>query len=105
MKHRKTALLFTMAMTFALAGCGQKAGQEQTTAATSAAEGEQQTQTAGEFSYPMQAGDALTYWCELQGTVSPNFSNLGETPFAKAWMQETGEIGRASCRERVSHQV
>lgn len=38
----------------------------------------------------MEAGDALTYWCELTTTVSANYSNLGDTPFGKAWQEQTG---------------
>lgn len=83
MKKRKTALFLTAAMTLALAGCGGKAEPEATTAAAAGTESAQKADGGGEFSYPMTAGDALTYWCELQGTVSPNYSNLGETPFAK----------------------
>ena len=87
MKKRKTALFLTAAMTLALAGCGGKAELEATTAAAAGTESAQKADGGGEFSYPMTA---LTYWCELQGTVSPNYSNLGETPFAKTWMKETG---------------
>ena len=38
----------------------------------------------------MADGPKFTYWCDLNTVVSPNFSNLGETPFAKNWMAKTG---------------
>lgn len=45
---------------------------------------------AQEFTYPMETGANLTYWCELNQNVSANFSNLGDTPFGKEWQKETG---------------
>lgn len=104
MKKRTLSLLLTAAMTAtALAGCG---GSQATTGESTQAEGtnsgagastgagETKAEGAGagaaEFSYPMAAGDKLSYWCELTTTVSANYASLGDTPFAKGWQKETG---------------
>ena len=100
MKKRWLSLFVAAATVMTtVTGCGGGAKQEP--AATSAAASQDasketttgasgETAAAAEFSYPMAAGDKLSYWAELQGTVSPNYSNLGETPFAKAWTGATG---------------
>lgn len=95
MKKRALSLLVSAAMVaITLAGCGEskgsgitetentKAGQETTTVAS--------TEPAGEFTYPMADSPKFTYWAELTNTVSANFANLGDTPFAKNWMEKTG---------------
>ncbi|MDF2484058.1 MAG: transporter substrate-binding protein [Herbinix sp.] len=46
--------------------------------------------TSTEFTYPMTSGKTLTYWTGLNANVSANYANLGDTPFAKAWMERTG---------------
>ncbi|MDO5406338.1 MAG: extracellular solute-binding protein [Eubacteriales bacterium] len=89
-KNKVMSLILAASMTAAsLAGCGGGAAEEPaaTQAAAKPAEG---GAAPAEFSYPMAAGDKLTYWAELTTTVSANFSNLGETPFAKGWMENTG---------------
>ena len=47
---------------------------------------------AGNQAAPAQAvTQKITYWCQLaDGIVSANFSNLGDTPFAKGLMEKTG---------------
>lgn len=100
MKKRQVAsLLVSAAMVASLAGCGGSKTADTQTAApttaqgTTAAEGSQaagETTAAAEFSYPMADGGSFSYWCELTTTVSANYSNLGETPFAKNWMEKTG---------------
>lgn len=42
------------------------------------------------FSYPMQGNPTITYWASLSTNVSPNYKNLGDTPFGKELMKETG---------------
>lgn len=95
MRKKSMAVLLSAAMTASmLAGCGssgqsQEAAQPQETTqpqGTSAAA----VEPAEEFAYPMADGPKFTYWCDLNTVVSPNFSNLGETPFAKNWMAKTG---------------
>lgn len=96
MKKKGLSVLLAASMTAAsLAGCGGGTSESTTAAAgTTAAQTEAGTlateAAAEEFSYPMEAGDKLTYWAQLSTTVSPNFSNLGDTPFAKNWMEKTG---------------
>jgi putative aldouronate transport system substrate-binding protein len=63
----------------------QAAGQETTQGAAQAG-----STSSKEFSYPMSAGDKVTYWGLLSTTESPNFANRGDEPFAKAWMEQTG---------------
>lgn len=86
--NRKLNVLLTAtAAAVLLAGCGgsgtasDSAVQQDAVSAQGPAE---------EFSYPMTDAQGLTYWCELNTVVSPNYSNLGDTPFSKNWMEKTG---------------
>lgn len=86
----------TAAMTASLAGCGGGETAATTTAAAesknaeSTAASNTETEAAAEFSYPMEAGEPLQYWVETTTTVSANYANLGDTPFAKGLMENTG---------------
>ncbi|MCL2478712.1 MAG: extracellular solute-binding protein [Treponema sp.] len=40
--------------------------------------------------YPIQTTVTLNYWLALNANVSPNFANLGDTPFGQALMKNTG---------------
>lgn len=78
-----------------MTGCGGRGTSEIQTAgptqeATASQAGQTTSDEVAEFTYPMAAGGKLTYWGELTTTVSANFSNLGETPFAKEWTKRTG---------------
>lgn len=88
-KKALALLLAASTMTVSLAACGGKE-VSQTTGAAVPGETTAAAQEAGPFAYPMSEGDRMTYWCELTTTVSANFSNLGETPFAKEWEKNTG---------------
>lgn len=103
-KKRALAVLLTGAMTAGvLTGCGdngsgqakQDQPQQQSPAPTQEqAEGAADTAPSAdapqEFTYPMDAGASLTYWCELNQNVSANYANLGDTPFGQEWQKETG---------------
>ena len=86
----------TAVMTTGLAGCGGGETAATTTAAAeskgaeSSAASNTETEAAAEFSYPMEAGEPLQYWVETTTTVSANYANLGDTPFAKGLMENTG---------------
>jgi putative aldouronate transport system substrate-binding protein len=41
-------------------------------------------------SYPLTTAATLNYWLGLNTNVSPNYSNLGDTPFAKGLQERTG---------------
>lgn len=75
-----------------LVGCGnsEKAAPETSAQKTAEAEAETTQAAAEEFTYPMQEGDKLQYWCDLTTTVSANYSNLGDTPFGQGWQEKTG---------------
>ncbi len=84
---KKTALLLAAILTASsLAGCSQNASTEGT--GTAAPEQTQPSQEAAANNTP--AGGKITYWGLLSTTESPNFSNRGDEPFAKAWMEQTG---------------
>ncbi len=95
MKRKLLALATTAAIVMSLfAGCsnGSKGADSKGTdtgnqpeATAPAAEN-----TSDEFSYPLATGKSLTYWTGLNANVSANYANLGDTPFAKAWMEQTG---------------
>lgn len=90
---RALALGMSAAMVGAtLAGCGGSASStaESTAASTeasSAATAEDNATTDNDKPY---AGTTLTWYTTLNGNVSDNFSNLGETPWAKYVQERTG---------------
>lgn len=94
MKKKVISLLLSASMVAtALVGCGgNKSTTTDTTAAQVAAETTVQAagEAAAEFAYPMSNSPKFSYWAELTTTVSALHSNLGETPFAKGWMESTG---------------
>jgi putative aldouronate transport system substrate-binding protein len=63
------------------------AGGRQATGGTSAGGA---TTTTPVGSYPLTTDATLTYWTPLNVNVSPNYPNLGETPFAKGLQERTG---------------
>lgn len=74
------------------AGCNGGGKETETSGASSGADTSQAVENVtpeAEMENPADGG-SFTYWCELNTAVSPNFSNLGETPFAKNWMEKTG---------------
>ena len=102
MKKRIVAILTGLSMTVTLlAGCGDAKKQEsvqnapkaesssQTETSSASQTAEENNNTDG-FTYPLTDGSKLTYWAELNQNVSANYVNLGETPFAQAWMEQTG---------------
>lgn len=90
MKKRAAALILAAAAGAAvLTGCGGGADTKTENQKEIGGSG-QAAASPEDFSYPMEAGDPLTYWADLQTTVSANYSNLGDTPFAKGLQERTG---------------
>jgi putative aldouronate transport system substrate-binding protein len=52
--------------------------------------GEAAATTTPVGTYPVQTDVTLSYWLDFNNNVSPNFANLGDTPFAKALISQTG---------------
>ena len=74
-----------------LAGCG---GSTEGTASTatetaSSASTAAESGNAGEFTYPMAAGH-ITYWCNLNENIGSYYKDMGESPFGKGLMENTG---------------
>jgi putative aldouronate transport system substrate-binding protein len=44
----------------------------------------------GKIEYPVKTDVTLRYWGEMSISVAANFTNLGETPYGKAWQEKTG---------------
>ena len=96
MLKRKLVALFTVVVTVStlFTGCSNNSKNtnsddraSNTESGSTATDGEGSTT---EFSYPMTSGKTLTYWAALNQSVSANYANLGDTPFGKAWMEQTG---------------
>ncbi len=101
-KWKKSAALFA-ALTMAgslLAGCGSSTEtSNENGGASEPAKTEEQAESGAdagasaepsEVSYPLADGGELTYWLQLNGNVSANFTNLGDTELGKAWQENTG---------------
>ncbi len=93
-KYLARAIAIITAMT-TLVGCSsQPSSSNQSTQTTQTPETVSQSESvaseSGEFSYPMEATDKIVYWTNLNPNVSANYTNLGETPFGKALMEQTG---------------
>ena len=94
---RVSALLLAAVMTVScFAGCGgnnEQASNNNNQASNNnqaATNNTEQAATNEEFSYPMQTDVTVTYWAELNGNVSANYTNLGDTAFGKNLQKETG---------------
>jgi putative aldouronate transport system substrate-binding protein len=84
MKMLKVVLLAMLALLLALpvfAGGGAQGGQSGGTPTAAA---------TGPFSYPIRGGAKVSYWEQPQNIWAANYSNLGQTPFAKGLMERTG---------------
>ena len=94
---RVSALLLAAAMAIScFAGCGgsdnQQASNNQQAGSNNEVAGgnTEQAATNKEFSYPVQTDVTVTYWAELNGNVSANYTNLGDTAFGKNLQEQTG---------------
>lgn len=70
-----TTGLITAALTAVGTGCGQD---------------ENAVQQFSFEGYPIGDGAKLTYWCGLNGNLTPSTDSLGNTPYAKKLQEETG---------------
>ncbi|MDR2536430.1 MAG: extracellular solute-binding protein [Treponema sp.] len=60
--------------------------------------------------YPVQTNTTLSYWLELHANISPNFPNIGQSPFGKGLQEHTGikvnflhpPIGANASREQLN---
>lgn len=86
------SLLIGATLMTSLAGCssgGKEPSDTKPTGTVTENTGDS-TEAVTEFSYPMNSTDTFTYWTGLNSNVSANYMNLGDTPFGKAWMEQTG---------------
>lgn len=78
------ALILAMAMAVScLTACGGKDTGKGN-------EGGNEGGAAGTVSYPLDTDVTVTYWAELNGNVSANFTSMADTPFGKALQEQTG---------------
>lgn len=89
------ALLATVSlMTGGMAACGkgEDGGLESSTVKQTKSEVQETGQTAGEeeFTYPMAGDNEITMYQMLNANVSTNFSNRGDTEWAKGIIERTG---------------
>jgi putative aldouronate transport system substrate-binding protein len=92
---KTTAIALSLASVMTIAACSNSGGDpsepsKETTKESQTAENSGSNAEVKEFSYPMEKGDALTYWLATTNTVTANFANLGDSPFAKGLMKNTG---------------
>ncbi|MDR2376324.1 MAG: extracellular solute-binding protein [Treponema sp.] len=85
MKKRILAVLLVLFTVSALFAGGSQAGR-----GTSGGTGGSAATTTPLGSYPLKTDVTLSYWLTLSLNISPNFSNLGDTPFGKALQEKTG---------------
>lgn len=94
LKHAAAAAM-AASMIVSLVACGQKQEAETSAPAAEKTEAKSEGESGGtaapaEFSYPMAEGETLQYWLQPTTTVTANFASLGDTPFAKGLMENTG---------------
>ena len=91
---RVSALLLAAAMTVScFAGCGGNSSSSSSNNQASNSGNNSVANTevvAEEFSYPMSTDVKVTYWMELNGNVSANYTNMSDTTFAKNLQEQTG---------------
>jgi putative aldouronate transport system substrate-binding protein len=81
MKLEKKLVLLILPLAILAAGCSKSSG---TAAAVSGGD------TGGVASYPLKTDVTLTWWADYNNNVSPNYANLGDTPFGKGLQERTG---------------
>ena len=84
------AVMMAASMAAGLAGCGGGSETKETQAGKNETAAAGETTAQAEFSYPMEKGEAIQYWVETTPSVTANFANLGDTPFAKGLIENTG---------------
>jgi putative aldouronate transport system substrate-binding protein len=84
MKRLVFLFLAQILIVLPLAAAGRQGG---TTAGSS---GGGQSLGTGKISYPIKTDVTLTYWGGLISNLQANFTNLGDTEYAKAWSERTG---------------
>jgi len=93
MRKRKL-LSAVMAVTMVigtLAACGSSSSTvNETTNAASETKVQSLEGSITEVTYPISSDTTIKYWSELNTSVSPNFTNLGDTPFGKGLVERTG---------------
>lgn len=109
---RKTvAVSFATLMALSLFGCGGSPAEKQMATETNdaqdmaeapeAADVQDAAEDAGAADtsesngpeitvYPMDTDESLVYWGGINGNVSANFNNLGDTEIGKQWQEQTG---------------
>lgn len=99
MKRKYAQMCSAICAAVLLSGCTGSGSEAPTTAQGEAqaevtAQAESTAQAGGttttEFSYPMQAGESVSWWKELNTNVSLNFTTLGDTPYIKGLTERTG---------------
>ena len=96
MKKRKVlaVMLAAMMLVGSLAACNGKSETPDNAATDNAATGETTDNAATESDngevYPFQRDAKITYWLDLNTNISPNYVNLGDTPFAQGLMERVG---------------
>ena len=96
MKARKMAWILAAGLSAAMLGGCSGASSETEAAQTAAESGQSEAgteaaaQTAEAFSYPMEEGEPLTYWKELNNNIALEFTTLNDTPFAQGMTERTG---------------
>lgn len=89
---RIMTMALAASMGLGLAACGSSDGTAAATkaAASSGSSGSTTGAASSNFTYPMASGNSVSYWVAMTSTVSANYANLGDTPFAKGLMKNTG---------------
>ena len=88
----KRALALGMSATMVgatLAGCGGSASSTAATSTETASSAATEAETTTDSDKPF-AGTTLTWYTTLNGNVSDNYANLGDTPWAKYVQERTG---------------
>lgn len=88
----KRALALGMSATMVgatLAGCGGSASSTAATSTETASSAAIEAEATADSDKPF-AGTTLTWYTTLNGNVSDNYANLGDTPWAKYVQEQTG---------------
>ncbi|MDR0450126.1 MAG: extracellular solute-binding protein [Treponema sp.] len=80
MRISKSKFLLILPLLILAAGCGGKSGGSPAGS----------SDTGGPITYPVKTNVTISWWQDLNNNVSPNFTNLGDSPFGKGLQERTG---------------